>query len=40
MAGVFALPRVASFEEGLRNMRLLRAVTESAKAGGASILVG
>ena len=40
VAGVCALPRVASFEEGLRNMRLLRAVTESAKAGGASILVG
>jgi predicted dehydrogenase len=38
VAGVSALPRVASFQDGLRNMRLLRAVTESAKAGGASIL--
>jgi len=40
VAGVTGLPRVASFEDGLRNMRLLRAVTESAKAGGVSIPVG
>ena len=30
-----ALPPVASFEEGLRGVRLLRAVVESAKSGGA-----
>ena len=40
VAGVSVLPHVASFEDGLHNMRLLRAVTESAKAGDASDLVG
>jgi predicted dehydrogenase len=40
VAGVSTLPHVASFEDGLRNVRLLLAVTESAKAGGASVLVG
>jgi predicted dehydrogenase len=40
VAGVCVLPRVASFEDGLRNVRLLSAVTESAKAGGTSVLVG
>jgi predicted dehydrogenase len=40
VAGVSGLPRVASFEDGLRNMALMRAVTESAKAGGAGITVG
>jgi predicted dehydrogenase len=40
VAGVSVLPPVASFEDGLRNARLLSAVTQSAKAGGASVLVG
>ena len=34
-----ALPPVASFEEGLRGVRLLRAVVESAKSGGADVPV-
>jgi predicted dehydrogenase len=37
VAGLDRLPRVASFEEGLRNVRLLDAVAASAKAGGAEV---
>jgi predicted dehydrogenase len=39
VAGLDELPRVASFEEGLRNVRLLDAVVASAKAGGAEVVV-
>jgi predicted dehydrogenase len=35
VAGLDRLPRVPSFEHGLRNLRLLRAVVESAKSHGA-----
>jgi predicted dehydrogenase len=34
-----ALPRVASFDEGVHNMEVLAAVTESAARGGASVAV-
>ena len=37
VAGLDRLPRVASFAEGLHNMRLLDAVAASAKAGGAEV---
>ena len=37
VAGLDRLPRMASFEEGLRNIRLLDAVVASAKAGGADV---
>jgi predicted dehydrogenase len=37
VAGVDGLPRTASFEEGLHNLRLLDAVVASAKAGGAEV---
>jgi len=37
VAGLERLPRMASFSEGLRNIRLLDAVVASAKAGGAEI---
>ena len=40
VAGLERLPRMASFEEGLRNIRLLDAVVASAKAGGADVAVG
>jgi predicted dehydrogenase len=40
VAGLEGLPRLASFEEGLRNIRLLDAVVASAKAGGADVVVG
>jgi len=42
VAGVPAgsgLPRTATFAEGLRNLRLLAAVVESARNGGAEIAV-
>jgi predicted dehydrogenase len=39
VAGLDRLPRVASFAEGLHNIRLLDAVAASAKAGGAEVLV-
>jgi predicted dehydrogenase len=39
VAGLDRLPRVASFSEGLHNIRLLDAVTASAKAGGAEAAI-
>ena len=39
VAGLDRLPRTASFQDGLRNLRLLRAVVESAQHGGAEVLV-
>jgi predicted dehydrogenase len=39
VAGLERLPRMASFSEGLRNIRLLDAVVASAKAGGAEIAI-
>jgi predicted dehydrogenase len=39
VAGLEGLPRMASFEEGLRNIRLLDAVVASAKAGGADVAI-
>jgi predicted dehydrogenase len=39
VAGLDGLPRVPSFEDGLRNLRLLAAVAESAKSNGAEITV-
>ena len=39
VAGLDRLPPVASFEEGLRNMRLLDAVVASAKSGGGEVVV-
>jgi predicted dehydrogenase len=39
IAGLEGLPRLASFEEGLHNMRLLDAVVASAKAGGAEVAI-
>jgi predicted dehydrogenase len=39
VAGLERLPRMASFEEGLHNIRLLDAVAASAKAGGAEIVI-
>jgi predicted dehydrogenase len=39
VAGLERLPRMASFAEGLRNIRLLDAVVASAKAGGADVVV-
>jgi predicted dehydrogenase len=39
VAGLERLPRMASFEEGLRNIRLLDAVAASAKAGGAEVII-
>jgi predicted dehydrogenase len=40
VAGLDRLPRVASFAEGLHNLRLLDAVVASAKAGGAEVVIG
>jgi len=40
VAGVDGLPAPASFEEGVHNLRLLAAVVESARTGGAQIKVG
>jgi predicted dehydrogenase len=37
VAGLDRLPRVPSFADGLRNLRLLAAVTESAASGGAEV---
>jgi len=37
VAGIDHLPRVASFDEGLHNLRLLRAVVDSAEAGGSEV---
>jgi predicted dehydrogenase len=39
VAGLDRLPRVASFAEGLHNVRLLEAVATSAKNGGAEVVV-
>ena len=39
VAGVDRLPRCPSFEEGLRNVRLLEAIVASAKAGGGEVEV-
>jgi predicted dehydrogenase len=39
VAGVEGLPRLASFSEGLHNIRLLDAVVASAKAGGADVTI-
>jgi predicted dehydrogenase len=39
VAGIERLPACSSFEEGLRNLRLLEAVVASAKAGGAEVEV-
>jgi predicted dehydrogenase len=39
VAGLDRLPPCPSFEEGLRNVRLLEAVVASAKAGGAEVEV-
>jgi predicted dehydrogenase len=39
VAGLEGLPRLASFEEGLHNLRLLDAVAASAKAGGAEVVI-
>jgi predicted dehydrogenase len=39
VAGLDRLPRVASFAEGLHNLRLLDAVVASAKSGGAEVAV-
>jgi predicted dehydrogenase len=39
VAGLDRLPRVASFEEGLHNIRLLGAVAASAEAGGAEAVI-
>jgi predicted dehydrogenase len=39
VAGLEGLPRLASFEEGLHNLRLLDAVVASAKAGGADVAI-
>jgi predicted dehydrogenase len=39
VAGLERLPRVASFAEGLHNIRLLEAVAASAKNGGADVVV-
>jgi predicted dehydrogenase len=40
VAGVHGLPAPASFEEGVHDLRLLAAVVESARTGGAQIKVG
>jgi predicted dehydrogenase len=40
VVGLDRLPRVSSFEDGLRNLRLLHAVVESAKSGGAEVVIG
>ena len=37
VAGLDGLPRVPSFEHGLRNLRILAAIAESAKTGGAEV---
>jgi len=39
VAGLDRLPRCPSFEHGLRNMKILAAVVESARAGGADVAV-
>jgi predicted dehydrogenase len=39
VAGIDGLPRMASFEDGLHNLRLLDAVAASAEAGGAEVKV-
>jgi predicted dehydrogenase len=39
VAGLEGLPRLASFSEGLHNIRLLDAVVASAKAGGADVAI-
>ncbi|MPZ93435.1 MAG: gfo/Idh/MocA family oxidoreductase [Propionibacteriales bacterium] len=39
VAGLDQLPRTPSFEHGLHNIRLLRAVVDSAESGGADVVV-
>jgi predicted dehydrogenase len=39
VAGIDGLPRMASFEDGLHNLRLLDAVGASARAGGAEVKI-
>jgi predicted dehydrogenase len=39
VTGLDGLPRVPSFEHGLRNLRILSAATESAKQGGTEVRV-
>jgi predicted dehydrogenase len=39
VAGLEGLPRLASFSEGLHNLRLLEAVAASAEAGGADVTI-
>ncbi|WP_088319756.1 Gfo/Idh/MocA family protein [Kineosporia sp. R_H_3] len=39
VAGLDRLPKVPSFEHGLRNLRLLQAITESALSGGTEVKV-
>jgi predicted dehydrogenase len=39
VAGLDRLPRAPSFEEGLRNVRLLEAVVASAKSGGGEVVI-
>jgi predicted dehydrogenase len=39
VAGLDRLPRTPSFADGLRNLRLLAAVVESAKSGGAEVVI-
>jgi len=40
VAGLDRLPRSPTFQEGLRNLRLLDAVVASAKSGGAEVAIG
>jgi predicted dehydrogenase len=39
VAGLDRIPRVPSFADGLHNLRLLAAVTESAAKGGAEVRI-
>ncbi len=39
VAGLDRLPRSPSFEDGLRNVRLLNAVVASAQSGGAEVVI-
>ena len=39
VAGLDRLPRVPSFEHGLRNLNLLKAITDSARCAGIEVKV-